>query len=96
MRRLMLTLGAVVLLAACGPGEVGDRCEGGPAQNDCVDGAVCTPDRTVSVEPPEDPNDDLYFCRALCDLEANCPEGFECRQAAGTMFRSCQPAPAGM
>ncbi len=93
MRRLMITLGALLLLAACdGDGNVGDECQGGAAENDCVEGTICTIARSSSATPPSDPNNERFYCRTICDVEADCEPGFECRQAAGTMYRSCQPA----
>lgn len=96
MRRLMITLFAVLLLAACeGNGSVGDECQGGAAENDCVEGAICTVARSASVEPPAEPNaGERFYCRTICDLDVDCEAGFECRQAAGTMYRSCQPSDA--
>lgn len=91
--RLGMVLGAALALAACGPGEIGQDCHDGVAENDCVDGAICTADATMSVDPPEDPNADKWVCRQLCEIQANCPEGFLCRRAEGTMLSSCQPDP---
>ena len=92
MRRLLITLGAIFMLAACtSTGEVGSECQGGAAENDCVEGAVCTLARAESTMIPDEPNNERYFCRSVCDGDESCPTGFECRRAAGTMARTCQP-----
>jgi len=99
MQRLLISLGALCLVA-CTSGAVGSRCHGGAATNDCAEGAICTLERSEFVEPPTNPSNEQFFCRTICDVEANCEIGFSCRQAAGTMYRSCQPdeplADAGM
>ena len=92
MRRLLISLSALTLFVACGAHEVGAECQGGAADNDCVESAVCTPAPSVTPEPPEGPNGDKLYCRAICDIDEVCPVGFECRQAAGTMARTCQPS----
>ena len=91
MRRLLIILGALSLLAACGEKDVGADCSGGAAMNDCVDGAVCTAERSATTAPPESPNGDRFVCRTICDIDANCSDGFDCRVASGTMYRTCQP-----
>lgn len=91
MRRLLITLFSLILLSACGEHAVGAECQGGAAENDCVAGAVCTPARSATPTPPEGPNADRFYCRQVCDIDPNCPDGFTCLQAAGTMARSCQP-----
>lgn len=90
MRRLLIALGALLLLA-CGPGEIGDECEGASAMNDCVDGAFCTQQPAEDLEPPDNPNNLRYFCRAVCDSEAACGDGFNCLRAEGSMLSTCQP-----
>ncbi len=95
MRRLLITFGAVLMLAACtSPHDVGSQCHGGAVENDCVDGSFCTLARAESAAIPDNPNNEQFFCRALCDGDANCPTGFECRRASGTMQRTCQPSTA--
>ena len=94
MRRLLSTFAALALLTACGPGEVGDACQGGALEGVCVDGAICAPERSTSVEPPEEPNDERYTCRAICEVEADCPEGETCRRVVGSMLSACQPVDA--
>jgi len=92
MRRLLLILGVLGLLAACdGEKGVGDECVGGTASNDCVEGAFCTLARSESVPPPEDPNNERYVCRTICDTNGDCADGLECRRATGSMTRTCQP-----
>ena len=93
MRRLLITLAPLVLLIACGPGEVGEACQGGAAQNDCVDGALCTLERSTEVAPPDQPNNERFTCRQLCDSNSECEAGYLCRRAEGTMFDTCQPDP---
>lgn len=94
MRRLSMIVVALGLFAvACGPGEVGQNCAGGPAENDCVDGAICTPERSTTAEPPGAPNENNFFCRAVCEIQADCDEGFLCRRVEGSMAMSCQPDP---
>ncbi|MCB9591418.1 MAG: hypothetical protein H6719_01690 [Sandaracinaceae bacterium] len=97
MRRLIITLGALLMLAACdSTGSLGDECQGGAATNDCVEGTQCTLARSATAAPPTDPNvGERFYCRTICDIEANCPDGFECRTAAGTMVRTCQPRDDG-
>lgn len=90
MRRLLIALGALFLLA-CGPGEVGDECQGGSGMNDCVDGALCTQMPAEDLEPPSTPNNLQYFCRTTCDSDLTCEAGFNCLRAEGTMFSTCQP-----
>ena len=91
MRRLLITLFSLTLFAACGEHAIGAECQGSAADDDCVAGAVCTPARSTTPEPAEAPNADKFYCRLTCDIDPNCPDGFACRQAAGTMARSCQP-----
>ena len=92
MRRLLLILGVLGLLAACdGDKSVGTECFGGTADSDCVEGAFCTLARSESVAPPDDPNNERFYCRAICDTNSDCSDGFECRQATGSMIRTCQP-----
>jgi hypothetical protein len=93
MRRLLITFAALALLAACGPGEVGQPCqaEGMGLEEDCVDGAICTLERSETTEPPESPNGESYVCREICEIQADCPEGLECRRVVGSMLSSCQP-----
>ena len=94
MRRLLITLAPLALLIACGPGEIGQACQGGAADNDCVDGALCTLERSEEAAPPEEPNNESFVCRQLCDDNADCTEeGFLCQRAEGTMFSTCQPDP---
>jgi len=99
MQRLLITLGAIFMLAACGPKEIGAECQGGVSRNDCVDGLICTLARSPSTPPPEDPNGERSYCRTICDVDGVCEPGFECRQVVGSMTRSCQPtdgpAPTG-
>ena len=90
MRRLLIALGALFLLA-CGPGEIGDECQGGSAMNDCVDDALCTQMPAEDLEPPENPNNLQFFCRAICDSNIPCEAGFTCQRAEGTMLSTCQP-----
>ena len=91
MRRLLITFGALTLLVACGPKDVGSECQGGASENDCVEGALCTLARSETPSPPDNPNNERFYCRTICEIDANCEAGFECRQAAGTMTRTCQP-----
>ena len=94
MRRLLLTLFLSTLLSGCGLGEVGQPCQGGAAENDCVPEAICTLERSEEVAPPARPNNESFTCRALCDTNAACTEpGFLCLRAEGTMYNSCQPDP---
>ncbi|MGE0790548.1 MAG: hypothetical protein AB7S26_33025 [Sandaracinaceae bacterium] len=82
---------ALFALSACGPGQIGEECHGGSATNDCVDGAFCTqapPEETV---PVEQPNNLRYFCRTICDDNADCEEGTTCLRAEGSMVSTCQP-----
>lgn len=95
MRRLIIALAALFLLA-CGPGEIGDECVGGSAMNDCVDGAFCTQMPAEDFVPPDNPNNLKYFCRAICDSNAQCEEGFVCLRAEGSMVSTCQPDPTMM
>jgi hypothetical protein len=87
-----MLLGAALALGACGPGEVGQDCQDSVA-NDCVDGAICTPDATMGPEAPNPPNADRFTCRPICDVEAGCADGFVCRSVLGSMSSSCQPDP---
>ena len=93
MRRFLSVLGFSLFVVACGPGEVGDECRGAPVEDDCVDGALCTRERSESFEIPDTPNSERYFCRQECSSEAECDEGFECGEVAHTSSRqrSCQP-----
>ena len=94
MRRLLFIGAAIALLSACGPGNVGQRCVGAAATNDCVDGAICTLEPAEHTEPPPVPNNERFFCRTICDTNAQCAddgEGYTCQRANGTMFSSCQP-----
>ncbi len=91
MRRLVITLGALFVLVACGPGEIGDECQGGAATNDCVDGAFCTQMPDESLEPVDRPNSGIYVCRAVCDSNSQCEDGFVCLRAEGSMVSTCQP-----
>ena len=94
MRRLSMIVGALgLLLVACGPGEVGQNCAGGPARNDCVDGAICTPENSETTEPPGAPNENNFFRRTICEIQADCEEGFRCQRVEGVMESSCQPDP---
>ena len=90
MRRLLVSL-ATLVLVACGPGEIGENCSSGSATDDCVDGAVCSRLPAATPEPGDEPNDDEYVCRAICDMNADCPAGETCQRAEGTMLSSCQP-----
>lgn len=92
MRRLLIALFALTLLAACGPKEIGSDCQGGSAENDCVEGALCTHDISEDPNPPDPPNAERFTCRAVCEIEADCEAGFACRRAEGTMFSTCQPS----
>lgn len=93
MRALLITLTTLLLLVACGPGELGQDCQGGPAENDCVDGALCTAEPADEHEVPESPTT-RHVCRAICDNNADCTEeGFVCLRAEGTMLSACQPDP---
>ncbi|HJL19764.1 MAG TPA: hypothetical protein RMH99_29140 [Sandaracinaceae bacterium LLY-WYZ-13_1] len=92
MRRLLITMAALVTLAACGPGEIGQECQGAAIEEDCVDGAICTPTRSETAEPLDDPNSEIYVCRQICEVQADCTEpGMECRRVVGSMVSSCQP-----
>ena len=91
MRRLLTISAALALLVACGPGDVGQSCQAGALEEDCVEGAICTPDRDDRTPPPEDPNDYSYTCRAICEVNADCEAGFTCLGVEGSMRSSCQP-----
>lgn len=94
MRRVLFFGAALAFLSACGPGGVGQQCVGGASTNDCVDGAVCTLEPSMFGEPPPLPNNEVFFCRTICDTNDECAddgEGFTCQRANGTMFSSCQP-----
>jgi hypothetical protein len=94
MRWVWIMLGAAALLGAgCGPKGIGGACAGGPTeQGVCVEGAVCTPDRSSTDGPPEDPNAEPGYCRQICDDPGDCTErGFECRGISGAMLSACQP-----
>ena len=66
MRRLLITLAPLFLLIACGPGAVGEACQGGAAENDCVEGAVCTLEPSEEAAPPDEPNNESFVCRQIC------------------------------
>jgi len=91
MRRLLITFAALALLAACGPGELGQPCQAGALEEDCVDGTICTLERSEETEPLDDPNGETYVCRQICEVESDCEEGMECRGVVGSMLSSCQP-----
>jgi hypothetical protein len=96
MRRLWISLSALGMLAACNSGDVGSRCSGTPTEDVCNEGAVCAADRSATAAPPEDPNDEDFFCRQLCDTNAECEPGFECRGVAGApMIQACHPEDDG-
>lgn len=92
MRRLLTSFAALALLNACGPGEVGEACQGTALEEVCVEGAICTPGRSEQPEPLDDPNSEPYACRTICEVEADCEGGMECRRVAGSMLSSCQPS----
>jgi hypothetical protein len=86
MRQFVICLG--LFSTACLSGELGSRCVIG--QDNCVEGTVCTPDESPT-EPPEDPNADSATCRQICEIEDDCPDGFDCRRATGSMESVCVP-----
>ena len=47
----------------------------------------------MTTEPPGAPNENNFFCRAVCEIQADCDEGFLCRRVEGSMAMSCQPDP---
>jgi hypothetical protein len=96
MRRLWILPLALAMLAGCSSGEIGTPCSGLASDEElCVEGAICTPDRTGGVEAPDPPNE-AHTCRQLCDTEAECEEeGFECRRVHGSMLSACQPPASG-
>lgn len=94
MRRLLITIVPVLFLIACGPGAIGEACQGGAAENDCDEGALCTLEPSEEASPPDTPNNESFVCRQICDNNADCTEeGFTCQRANGTMQSSCQPDP---
>lgn len=91
MRRLLMFVAALALLAACDSGQIGQSCQAGATEDVCVEGAICTPDQDDRADPPTLPNEFSYTCRAICEIEADCDPGFTCRRVTGSMVSSCQP-----
>ena len=89
--RLLITLGAILMMSACGSPGLGDECQGGVTNTDCPMGTFCTLARSTSVTPPPEPNNEHSFCRTICDSNSDCEGGMECRRASGSMNRTCQP-----
>ena len=89
-----LTCGALALLTACTSGDIGSRCTQSGSVAQCVDGAVCAADRSMTTEPPEDPNAIDHFCRELCEVQADCSDGMDCARVHGSMLSACQPRDA--
>ena len=94
MRRIFVMIAAAALglsAMACGPGEVGQNCAGAATEDNCVDGAICTPDRSDSTEPTSSPNGDTATCRTICESNLQCDGDMTCRRVSGSMLSSCQP-----
>lgn len=87
MRRYVIAL--ALSLAACSSGEIGSSCTFDT--DDCVEGAVCVPNESAP-EPTVDPNEDSATCRAICEIEADCMDGFDCRRVSGSMSSACVPS----
>jgi hypothetical protein len=88
---LFASLVSVVALGACGRAGVGGACSRAGTTEDCVEGAICVTDQS-SEGSPSDPVWETYTCRAICDEQADCPRGEECRGVTGAaMVRACQP-----
>lgn len=71
-------LGLGLTLAACGSAEIGEECDTAGAADECVDGAICT-------------NDDTNVCRAVCEVQEDCPVNYACNGVSGSSTKSCQP-----
>jgi len=69
-----------LLAVGCGKADFGEPCDEAGQEDECVDGAICTN------EGGED-----FKCRALCDKQEDCPDGFECNGVSSTNLKSCQP-----
>jgi hypothetical protein len=66
-------------LGACGGADVGEECEVGGSEDECVSGAVCTNDS------------EGLRCREICVVKEDCPADFDCNGVTSTSIKSCQP-----
>jgi hypothetical protein len=80
MRRLVLTLSALLATVACsGKSDVGEACDTAGSTEECVDGAICT---NGDAEPT---------CRRRCTDDTQCAAAEACNGVSGTNLKSCQP-----
>jgi hypothetical protein len=78
-----LAFGFLLALAACSEGTpIGDPCDNPGQTDECVDGAVCTNESSSQGN----------LCRALCDDQEDCPEGFQCSGITSGNLKSCKPS----
>ena len=89
---LLLVAFALAFAAGCGgAGNAGDACSRPNTEGECVDGAICVTDETPE-GASSDPVWESYTCRALCDEQADCAAGEQCRGVSGApMISACQP-----
>lgn len=92
MRASVWLVSLALALTACGAGNVGEACERPGSVEGCVEGAVCATDESTVEGEPTDPVWETYTCRAVCDVQADCGPGEECRGVTGgAMVSACQP-----
>jgi hypothetical protein len=77
--RLVTMLGCVVLLSACGAGEIGEDCDSEADTDECVDGAFCAKTKSGDLQ-----------CMQVCVEQSTCASKTECTGAKGTT-KVCQP-----
>ena len=72
-------LASAVLVGCGGEADVGEECDTSGAEDECVEGAICTAEGEAAV------------CRDLCADQADCASGEACNGVSGSNIKSCQP-----
>lgn len=81
--RVLAVLATMGCLLGCGESDIGEECDESGTTDECVADGVCTGE-----------GGETAYCRLICTVQEDCPEGFNCNGVPGASaseLKSCQP-----